>query len=77
MSAAIYYSNTSLEQEDVTECLNDLPRFEKRRRPERNTFKTPIRRAVVRSYRRGGSTSRTIVSGFHRRIIKKPLRYME
>jgi hypothetical protein len=77
MSTNIYHSNTSLDHEDDTESLNDLPRFEKRRRPARNTFKTPIRRAVVRSYRRGGSTAPTTVSGFHRRIIKKPLRCMD
>jgi hypothetical protein len=52
--------------------LDDMPQFEKRRRPQRNTFNTPIRRAVMRAYGRG-PTGQPTTSGFHRRIVKKVL----
>jgi len=61
-------------------CLEDLQRFEKRRRPRRWSFNPPVKRAL-QSHRRSvsfsGSTRPAASGGFHRRIIKKPLYGMD
>ena len=54
----------------------ELPTYEKRRRPERCSQFGPVRRATVRARARitsaPASRSGRQVGGFHRRLIKKP-----
>jgi hypothetical protein len=57
--------------------LENLPRYEKRRPPERCSFNTPVRRALSRSRRRRGSTAASPTSGFNRRYISKPFRAVD
>ena len=51
--------------------LENLPRYEKRRSPERCSFNTGVRRAISRSRRRRGSTAASPSGGFNRRYISK------
>ena len=56
---------------------DEMPNYEKRRRPERCSQMGPVRRATVRARSRVSSSpaSRSGAptgGGFHRRIIKKP-----
>jgi hypothetical protein len=57
-------------------AYDEAPRYEKRRRPERCSATTAVRRALLRSPARSAfnpvrKTSGQ-PSGFHRRIVKKP-----
>jgi hypothetical protein len=60
---------------------DDLPRYEKRRRPMRGTFTAPVRRAALQAKRRSstGSAPKSSrrPSGFHRRIVKKPFYFVD
>jgi hypothetical protein len=66
---------------DAEVAVDDLPRYEKRRRPMRGTFTAPVRRAALQSKRRSsaGSASKPNCrpSGFHRRIVKKPFYFVD
>jgi hypothetical protein len=57
-------------------ACEDLPTYEKRRRPERCSQMGPVRRGVMRARSQSKSTAapsyRSTGGGFHRRIIKKP-----
>jgi hypothetical protein len=62
--------------------MDDLPRYEKRRRPMRGTFTGTVRRAAMQAKRQGSAHSPPPPhgrrpSGFHRRIIKKPFHRMD
>jgi hypothetical protein len=54
--------------------LENLPRYEKWQSPERCSIKLGVRRGLVRSRRRRGSTAAAPSGGFRRRYISKPLR---
>jgi hypothetical protein len=54
--------------------LENLPRYEKWQSPERCSIKLDVRRGVVRSRRRRGSTAAAPNGGFRRRYISKPFR---
>jgi hypothetical protein len=61
--------------------VDDLPRYEKRRRPMRGTFTAPVRRAALQAKRQSSTGSApkpgSRPSGFHRRIVKKPFYFVD
>jgi hypothetical protein len=57
-------------------AYDDMPRYEKRRRPPRSSSKPAVRRALNMAYRSGSPASTLPTGGFHRRYIKKPLHAM-
>jgi hypothetical protein len=67
--------------DDAEVVLDDLPRYEKRRRPMRGTFTAPVRRAALQAKRRSSTGSAPKPggrpSGFHRRIVKKPFYFVD
>ena len=71
----------SLADDDAgAECLEDLQRFQKWRRPKRWSLNPPVKRALQlhrRSVSFSGRTRPTASGGFNRRNIKKPLYGMD